>query len=147
MGSFRQVSTFSVGHVRIYTPCTYNKFASVCVFVYVIITTCMEFCDERDVQEFHTNSCPPLSPGGSMSNMYGMVVARYHKYPQVKRTGIFGLKPLVAFTSDQVSSHTWLNFRFIITPPLHLWHICVNKVWEARWRHSCFTVSQNQYSF
>ncbi|XP_045605307.1 cysteine sulfinic acid decarboxylase isoform X1 [Procambarus clarkii] len=42
-----------------------------------------------------------FAPGGSLSNMYGMVMARYKKYPDVKRTGVFGLKPLVAFTSDQ----------------------------------------------
>lgn len=42
-----------------------------------------------------------FSGGGSMSNMYGMLLARYRLYPDVKRTGIFGRKPLVIFTSDQ----------------------------------------------
>ncbi|XP_066940703.1 cysteine sulfinic acid decarboxylase-like isoform X1 [Macrobrachium rosenbergii] len=40
-------------------------------------------------------------PGGSMSNMYGMQLARHQRYPQSKATGIFGMKPLIAFTSDQ----------------------------------------------
>ncbi|KAK4315015.1 hypothetical protein Pmani_013739 [Petrolisthes manimaculis] len=39
--------------------------------------------------------------GGSISNMYGMVLARYHHRPLIKRTGIFTQNPLVAFTSDQ----------------------------------------------
>ena len=43
-----------------------------------------------------------FSPGGSISNMYGMVLARYNAIPNVKSTGMFGLKPLVAFTSEEV---------------------------------------------
>ncbi|XP_055305528.1 cysteine sulfinic acid decarboxylase [Sitodiplosis mosellana] len=42
-----------------------------------------------------------FTPGGSISNMYGMVLARYKSVPNVKTAGCFGLKPLVAFTSDQ----------------------------------------------
>ncbi|KAG0719921.1 Acidic amino acid decarboxylase GADL1 [Chionoecetes opilio] len=42
-----------------------------------------------------------FSPGGSMSNMYGMVLARYRKNPEVKKLGLSSMKPLVAFTSDQ----------------------------------------------
>lgn len=44
-----------------------------------------------------------VSTGGSISNMYGMVLARYRRNPNLKRMGIFGQKPLVVFTSDQVS--------------------------------------------
>jgi len=42
-----------------------------------------------------------FSPGGSLSNMYGMVLARHNKYPDLKTTGLFGRKPLVAFTSEE----------------------------------------------
>ncbi|XP_023340138.1 cysteine sulfinic acid decarboxylase isoform X1 [Eurytemora carolleeae] len=42
-----------------------------------------------------------FSPGGSISNMYGMVLARQNKYPDLKTTGLFGQKPLVAFTSEE----------------------------------------------
>lgn len=42
-----------------------------------------------------------FSPGGSMSNLYGMTLARYRKHPEVKTRGMTGMKPLVAFTSDQ----------------------------------------------
>ena len=38
-----------------------------------------------------------------MSNMYGMVLARYQKYPDVKTEGMLGgvTKPLVAYTSEE----------------------------------------------
>lgn len=43
-----------------------------------------------------------FAPGGSVSNMYGMVLARYVANPTVKETGLFGAKPLVVFTSEEV---------------------------------------------
>ena len=39
-------------------------------------------------------------PGGSISNMYGMVMARYKMVPEVKTKGMVGLPPLVCFTSE-----------------------------------------------
>ncbi|XP_024935707.1 acidic amino acid decarboxylase GADL1 isoform X2 [Cephus cinctus] len=39
-------------------------------------------------------------PGGSMSNMYGMVLARYAVKPDVKTKGLFGIQPLACFTSE-----------------------------------------------
>lgn len=42
-----------------------------------------------------------FTPGGSLSNMYGMVLARYKAQPDVKSIGCFGFKPLVAFTSEE----------------------------------------------
>ena len=41
-----------------------------------------------------------LSPGGSLSNMYGMVLARYKYFPEAKRRGMSGLPPLALFTSE-----------------------------------------------
>ncbi|RLU22472.1 hypothetical protein DMN91_004750 [Ooceraea biroi] len=41
-----------------------------------------------------------MNPGGSVSNMYGMVLARCRMLPAVKRKGISGLPPLVCFTSE-----------------------------------------------
>lgn len=41
-----------------------------------------------------------LCPGGSISNMYGMVLARYKMIPNVKKKGLAGLPPLVCFTSE-----------------------------------------------
>ncbi|XP_042208142.1 cysteine sulfinic acid decarboxylase-like isoform X2 [Homarus americanus] len=42
-----------------------------------------------------------FSPGGSMSNMYGLVLARYRAHPEVKRRGNSSTRPLVILTSDQ----------------------------------------------
>ncbi|XP_017889886.1 glutamate decarboxylase 1 [Ceratina calcarata] len=41
-----------------------------------------------------------LCPGGSLSNMYGMVMARYKAVPEVKTKGLAGLPQLVCFTSE-----------------------------------------------
>ncbi|XP_012222395.1 cysteine sulfinic acid decarboxylase [Linepithema humile] len=41
-----------------------------------------------------------MSPGGTISNMYGMVLARYKKAPEVKKKGVNHLPPLVCFTSE-----------------------------------------------
>ena len=45
-----------------------------------------------------------VSAGGSVSNMYGMVLARYKAIPDSKTKGLSGLPPLVVFTSEDVSS-------------------------------------------
>jgi len=55
-----------------------------------------------------------FSPGGSMSNMYGMMLARHKAFPEVKRTGLGGLPPLVALTSEEshysiVKGANWLG--------------------------------------
>ncbi|XP_074655320.1 cysteine sulfinic acid decarboxylase-like isoform X2 [Tubulanus polymorphus] len=42
-------------------------------------------------------------PGGSLGNMYGLNLARYRRYPEIKRHGSNGLPHLCIFTS--VSSH------------------------------------------
>ncbi|XP_073997717.1 cysteine sulfinic acid decarboxylase isoform X1 [Rhodnius prolixus] len=39
-------------------------------------------------------------PGGSMSNMGAIVLARYHKMPEVKKTGLSGIPPFAIFTSQ-----------------------------------------------
>ncbi|XP_059622527.1 cysteine sulfinic acid decarboxylase [Phlebotomus argentipes] len=41
-----------------------------------------------------------FSPGGSMSNMYAMILARFRLDPRYKSAGMFESKPLVAFTSQ-----------------------------------------------
>ena len=40
--------------------------------------------------------------GGSLSNMYGMVLARYDKFPETKVKGVTNIGQLVAFTSQEV---------------------------------------------
>merc|ERR1719402_954479 len=40
-----------------------------------------------------------FSPGGSLSNMYGMMLARHNAFPDLKTKGLFNHQPLVALTS------------------------------------------------
>jgi len=54
-------------------------------------------------------------PGGSSANMYSMALARYRKHPDIKTKGLYGMKPMVCFTS--IESHYsvkknahWLGF-------------------------------------
>jgi len=42
-----------------------------------------------------------FNPGGSLSNFYGMLLARQHLFPELKIKGLFGSKPIVAFTSEE----------------------------------------------
>lgn len=42
-----------------------------------------------------------MSPGGSIANMYAMILARYKKVPEVKKLGVSWMdKPLACFTSE-----------------------------------------------
>lgn len=41
-------------------------------------------------------------PGGSISNMYAMNVARYWAFPQVKTQGLWSVPRLAVFTSQEV---------------------------------------------
>jgi glutamate/tyrosine decarboxylase-like PLP-dependent enzyme len=43
-----------------------------------------------------------FTPGGSIANLYGLMAARYHKYPETKERGIQHLPRLVVFASEQV---------------------------------------------
>jgi len=55
-------------------------------------------------------------PGGSVANMYSIIMARHKRFPELKKTGLSGLKePLVIFTSDQChysiqKAASWLGF-------------------------------------
>ena len=40
-------------------------------------------------------------PGGSMANMYGILMARHARFPDLKKTGISGAKPMVIYTSEE----------------------------------------------
>ena len=45
-----------------------------------------------------------LAPGGSMSNMYALIVARYRYFPETKSKGFSAIDvPVSIYTSEQVS--------------------------------------------
>lgn len=43
-----------------------------------------------------------FAPGGSVSNLYGVVAARHHKFPETKEKGTIHLPQLTIFMSDEV---------------------------------------------
>ena len=43
-----------------------------------------------------------FAPGGSVSNLYGLMAARYHRFPESKTKGTCHLPQLTIFTSSQV---------------------------------------------
>ena len=43
-----------------------------------------------------------FSPGGSLSNFYGIVLARHMKFETSKTKGVKGLPQMVLFVSEQV---------------------------------------------
>ena len=43
-----------------------------------------------------------FSPGGSISNLYGVQVAKHYYFPQSKYNGLYNLPKLVVFTSEHV---------------------------------------------
>uniref|UniRef100_A0A3Q4GRP2 Glutamate decarboxylase 1 n=1 Tax=Neolamprologus brichardi TaxID=32507 RepID=A0A3Q4GRP2_NEOBR len=47
-----------------------------------------------------------FSPGGAISNMYSVMIARYKYFPEVKTKGMSAAPRLVLFTSEHVSDHT-----------------------------------------
>lgn len=51
--------------------------------------------------------------GGSTSNMYGMVLARYKTAPETKTKGSSCVPPLVCFASEDVSQGFVLGLIFI----------------------------------
>nr|XP_022328984.1 cysteine sulfinic acid decarboxylase-like [Crassostrea virginica]XP_022334582.1 cysteine sulfinic acid decarboxylase-like isoform X1 [Crassostrea virginica] len=42
-----------------------------------------------------------FTPGGSLANMYALNVARYKRFPDVKKTGVYGLPKLCVLTSEK----------------------------------------------
>jgi len=40
-------------------------------------------------------------PGGSLANMYAIIMARHKRFPEMKKTGISGQPPMVIFTSEE----------------------------------------------
>lgn len=56
-----------------------------------------------------------MCPGGSISNMYGMLLARHKILPCIKKSGLFSMEsPLACFTSEDshysiLKSANWLG--------------------------------------
>lgn len=57
--------------------------------------------EHQSIKSMKLNSSM-FPPGGSMSNLYSILLARYHFYPEVKTSGMRALPHLVLFTSEHV---------------------------------------------
>lgn len=58
--------------------------------------------------------CILFSEGGTISNLYSILVARYHFYPEVKTRGMAALPQLALFTSEHVNlTHLLLHSGFL----------------------------------
>ncbi len=44
-----------------------------------------------------------FSPGGSISNLYALLLARFKQFPESRNAGSYGLPKMVLFCSEQVS--------------------------------------------
>ena len=57
-----------------------------------------------------------LAPGGAISNLYAVMIARHKMFPEFKEKGLRSLPQLVLFTSEHVSRTSWivcLSFFFV----------------------------------
>jgi glutamate/tyrosine decarboxylase-like PLP-dependent enzyme len=42
-----------------------------------------------------------FAPGGSVSNLYGLMAARHHRYPESRLRGVRDLPQMIIFTSNE----------------------------------------------
>lgn len=63
--------------------------------------------------------CRVCPPGGAISNMYAMLLARFKMFPEVKEKGMSSVPRLAAFTSEHVSvvPQFWFIFTFFVSEP------------------------------
>ncbi|KAB0398692.1 hypothetical protein E2I00_002718 [Balaenoptera physalus] len=52
-----------------------------------------------------------FSPGGAISNMYAMLIARFKMFPEVKEKGMAAVPRLIAFTSEHVGVNVLSKFK------------------------------------
>nr|XP_060515716.1 glutamate decarboxylase 2 [Panthera onca] len=52
-----------------------------------------------------------FSPGGAISNMYAMLIARFKMFPEVKEKGMAAVPRLIAFTSEHVRVSVLSRFK------------------------------------
>ena len=78
------------------------------IFLKMFVTFCM-LNNELNIWLLYVNA------GGSISNMYGMNLARYQKYPEVKEEGMSALPRICLFTSEQVILYAYgmMNYSII----------------------------------
>ena len=58
-----------------------------------------------------------FAPGGSVSNLYGLIAARHHKFPETKEKGTLHLPQMVIFASTEVAGMQNTPDAVFISPP------------------------------
>lgn len=79
-----------------------------------------------------SNSILLWTPGGAISNMYAMLIARFKMFPEVKEKGMAAIPRLVAFTSEHVCVS-------VFSYPLHLFVLIYDE--ENIWTGICWQLS------
>uniref|UniRef100_A0A8D3D5W2 Glutamate decarboxylase 1-like n=1 Tax=Scophthalmus maximus TaxID=52904 RepID=A0A8D3D5W2_SCOMX len=72
-------------------------------------------------------------PGGTISNLYSILVARYHFYPEVKTKGMGALPRLALFTSEDVCEISLI----LVKPKDMMWPIAIADICHRHtlWMH------------
>lgn len=55
------------------------------------------FCMQKQIS--HSD---PFIEGGTISNIYALMLARHRKFPKIKEEGMYGGQKMVVYTSAQV---------------------------------------------
>ncbi|KAB7496498.1 Cysteine sulfinic acid decarboxylase [Armadillidium nasatum] len=58
-----------------------------------------------------------FSPGGSISNMYSIALARHYKYPETKESGLFGRKELSHYSIQKGASFMGFGSNQVVVVP------------------------------
>ena len=67
----------------------------------------------REIIGFHAGDSI-LAPGGSISNMYALIIARHRFFPQHKHQGMRAIKEhLIVYTSEEVFKFRLLLVTYI----------------------------------
>ena len=71
----------------------------------------------REIIGFHAGDSI-LAPGGSISNMYALIIARHRFFPQHKHQGMRAIKEhLIVYTSEEVFKFRLLLVTYIRSLP------------------------------
>lgn len=56
-------------------------------------------------------TCDSFIEGGTISNIYALMLARHRKFPNIKEEGMYGGQKMVVYTSAQVRIYNTGNFH------------------------------------
>ncbi len=116
--------------------------STVCsVYIQSTRNKCRAEIQQRNEQRPPVHHLCILFEGGTISNMYSILVARYHFYPEVKTRGMGALPQLVLFTSEHVTTtHTSTTTQLLHTAGL-MESVDWVRIWPVGiWAQFCVTL-------